>query len=612
MLRRRKPEPLSDENIEDSSYESSSPFDRPSIVKISRIPSNSHRRGLLSMSMVQRKRSISSPRDIDEVFFQGGMDFLSDVYDDSSDSAPIIYDPPLSTPERASVQGSIPPLKEDIKENIVDGEYDEEYTSWDVAVIIFFVVITGCISSILFEFLVQVHSSAALLAALVLHLWIILTSLPNAWEYITHARIPHYWHVAIVGLSFTFILFKAYALDKLSMPVFIACSNLQLAIGLGVGTMFFGKTFSRGQYIGVLVVTAGCVLTAMPRADTAPPPDTQDTPNEISSTLMNLITGISYLFISLLAVSLMIPLGSVLVQKYEAHIQEQIFLQHLFSLPLFAARYHDLQPAILKVLSPSPYDITLGIVTIPASLGLLVGTAVFANINRYYTLELSVATNAMVSQLVNTGQKTLVLVLTMVYLYAPPYPAWYVWCGVALQTVGSLYYMSDSFSDTTESTFKPNTCRSRLARVNWDGSHIDLGLSVADMRQLRRVARVDVTGKLVRCVSDSLMPETLQRIVEEQDDYDDINPFPSRHSLSAAIPAPVQYLSSPGNRSSLSTSPPPPPSSSETPTSVEEDSLSVELTSLGGGSRLCRMRSISCDDAKVSVAQSRRLQREDS
>lgn len=492
--------------------------------------------------MLQRKRSASSPRDIGEVFFRAEMDFLSDVFDDSSDTRavaqlPTVLESPAESDDHSSPTKVIAFGVESKEKNEDD---EDENSTWDIAMTIIFVIASGTISSIFFELLLSVDSSASLLAALFLHIWIIMTSMNNAKEYLLSPKIPLYWHLIIVTLSFGFILFKSYALEKLSMPVFIACSNLQLAVGLFVGTVIFGKTFSRGQYIGVTAVTIGCVLAAIPRDNSSDMKNEDDLLLPPSSPV-DLIRGICYIMLSLMSISIMIPLGSTLVQKYEANIQEQIFLQHLLSMPLFILRYKDLEPTLMRVITPSTSDFVFGFgIVIPCSIVFLCGTTIFANVNRHYTLELSLVTNPMISQLVNTAQKTIVLVFSMVYFHAPPYPQWFIWLGVVIQTMGSLYYMRDSFSNQHNAsfTFKPNTSRSRFSMVQWDGSTIDLGLSASDVRHLRSLAKKTTRGKMCRCASDSLMGDVLEKIEDEEyNDYDDIDIHTqrsNRHTFSSS------------------------------------------------------------------------------
>jgi drug/metabolite transporter (DMT)-like permease len=638
MLRRRRASPFTLDSPVDIVETDELPTGPLSGVPSPVRRSNSHHRklsnSLLNMGTLQRKRSASSPRDIGDIFFRAEMDFLSDVFDDSSDTQAVIPLSPIieSTEENDQFNGATrdctPERVNKVShEEIKAEEEDEEATTWDIVVTIAFVIVSGCVSSVFFEVLLSIDSSAALLAALFLHLWIIMTSVNNAGEYLLSPKIPLYWHILVVALSFGFILFKSYALEKLTMPVFIACSNLQLAIGLFVGTLIFGKTFSRGQYIGVTAVTVGCVLTAIPRGGAS---DSLNTDNILPSNMGDLIWGICYILLSLLSISIMIPLGSMLVQNYEANIQEQIFLQHLLSMPLFAMRYKDLEPTLIRVFTPSPNDISIGFgIAIPCTIVLLAGTTVFANVNRHYTLELSLITNPMVSQLVNTAQKTIVLVFSMVYFHAPPYPEWFIWLGVIVQTLGSLYYMRDSFSNQNNAavTFKPNTSRSRYSLVHWDGSTIDLGLSASDVRHLRSLAKEKTRGKMIRCASDSLMPDVLGKIEGsiDYDDYDDLPLYPTRttrHTFSATDTIPFQQQAgtrydkekmspcnspprSPQQRIKFNKSPVPPSLSKSSSGGTddgggeEREAVAVPMTR--------RFRSVSCDDEDITAARARRV-----
>eukprot|EP00602_Paraphysomonas_sp_CaronLab_P013780 CAMPEP_0185039698 /NCGR_PEP_ID=MMETSP1103-20130426/36834_1 /TAXON_ID=36769 /ORGANISM="Paraphysomonas bandaiensis, Strain Caron Lab Isolate" /LENGTH=469 /DNA_ID=CAMNT_0027578697 /DNA_START=160 /DNA_END=1569 /DNA_ORIENTATION=+ len=438
-------------------------------------------------TMLQRRRSASSPRDIGENFFLSEVDLHSDIYDDTVDSDENVSDNEKILASTLSIADTT--------------SVDDSPSNTSLIMKIALAVISGFMSNVLFELLVEMEPSSSLLAALVLHIWIVAACLPNAGEYIAAPRIPMRWHALIVFLSFAFLYFKSVATLYLPMPVFIVCTNLQLVAGLVVGKYLFGRTFSASQYLSVVVISAGCILMTISSSGSAPGGAT------------NLPYGLSCIFVAILAISVMIPTGSMLIQRYNADVCEHIFLQHFLSLPLFALQWESLQPSLRVITSPEHSVNVLGF-SIPISIVLLLGTTLCAQANRYYTMEISVELNCLASQLVNNANKTLALVVSLVCFNAPPWPSAYVWAGVALQTIGSLVYVSSSFSDATTGDFKPNTRIKRLRRVSWSGAAISLGLSDSDLRHLRDVVKSNTEGKMHRSVSDSLMSEALQRIDE--------------------------------------------------------------------------------------------------
>ena len=433
--------------------------------------------------MLQRTRSASLPKDVGDFIFLGETDLHSDVYDDSVDKD-----------DTRSDRRSAPP-----PQNALQSETEKPLYNSDLLTKMFLVVASGAFSSILFEMLLRVDSDSALLSALLLHVWTVVIAIPHSYQYILSPKIPYYWHFLIVLLSFSFLLLKSFAIKRLPMPLLIVCSNLQLVFGLFVGKGLFNKTFSIGQYLGVVVITTGCIMITLASAK---PPTGNDQPSDKSMT--DILSGIGFITASITAIAIMIPTGSMLVQRYNADVQEQIFLQHFLALPLFAMQSDRIGPCVARVYHATNTWSLLEY-TIPVVPILLVGTTIFAHINRYLTMEVSVTVSPLASQLVNTSSKTIVLLVSMLHFNAPPYPTVFVWLGVVIQTIGSVVYVQSSYSDTNKSNFKPTTTKSRFRRVSWTGSQV-LSLSDKDVERLRDLADARRKQERVRRVaSDSVM-----------------------------------------------------------------------------------------------------------
>jgi hypothetical protein len=179
----------------------------------------------------------------------------------------------------------------------------------------------------------------------------------------------------------------------------------------------------------------------------------------------------------------------MIVQKYNADIEEQIFFQHFLSLPLFILQWEKIQPALNRLIfTHESVDavLTISNLSIPKVAFLLIGTTILAQVNRYLTMDLSLSLNPLLSQLLNAINKTIVLLVSMIYFNSPPYPSLFVWVGVLVQMVGSITYVQSSFADSTTGNFKPNKRITRFTRVSWTGKK--LGLSEKDLRYLREVA----------------------------------------------------------------------------------------------------------------------------
>ena len=359
---------------------------------------------------------------------------------------------------------------------------------------------SGIFSSVTYELMLKADHSISLVSSFFLHLYIILFSLPKAYLYLMSSKIPMSRHVMIVSLSFLFIYFKSLAIPILPMPVFIICTNLQLVVGSAVGRFIFKKTFIPLQYVGVLLISLGCLIITM----------VSSKEREQDGVEYNIPLGLVYMLLSIVSLSIMIPLGSTFVQQYNADVDEQIFVQHFLALPLFLMNWNTkILPVIKKLLfvenllntdeggmanyccykynvtvllfgwikkmlytvddqqdllfdcdessccsATSPYhnNITLSMygynisILIPTLLIYLILTTVFAQINRHYMMEVSIKSTSWMAQLVGSSTKTIVFMISALYFNAPPYPHYGVWVGLCTQVVGSYVYVKASFS----------------------------------------------------------------------------------------------------------------------------------------------------------------------
>lgn len=502
--------------------------------------------------MLQRTRSASLPRDLGEGYFLCEADFHSDVYDDTKEEEQVEQPQQVEQEEELVNQksegegrgerikskknlqvhfGSEPPEEEEpnpIERRIsfspippllsAKSSSSSSSSSYDIVVKAIVMIIAGALSSILYEMMLQIDKNSSLLAAFILHLWIVLFSIPNMYQHLFHPKIPIYYHLLIVTLSFTFLFLKSFAIKILPMPIIIVCSNMQLVLGLFVGKFLFNKTFSFNQYLSVFVITFGCTLITITSQDSF----------TSSLTLYEVLKGVFYILTAILSLTIMIPVGSLIVQKYNANIEEQIFYQHFLSFPLFILQWNRIQPSINQLIpfqssslsssSSSSSDSSLLLLTnensntiqfynisIPIILLLLISTTIFAQFNRYLTMEISLSLSPLLSQLLNTINKTIVLLVSMIYFNSPPYPTIIVWIGVVIQTIGSFVYVqssisppspvnsdtnstsnSNSKSQSSKTSFQINPRKSRFSRFSITGKR--LGISEIDLIRLKKIA----------------------------------------------------------------------------------------------------------------------------
>jgi drug/metabolite transporter (DMT)-like permease len=418
--------------------------------------------------MLQRNRSISLPKYAGDIIFQSESDFHSDVYDDTADDAALPPDmkaPPMIAASSGTSKTSV----------YIIGK-------------LLATLCSGSISSVFFMMLLKEDPGSSLLAAFVLHLCVIIASLPTAGQHIFSPKIPYYRHGMIVCLSFGFVFLKSYAVQMLPMHIIFVMSNLQLVIGLFVGKYLFEKRFSMGQHIAVVLICVGCTLQTLPTLESS------EQSEEFS--LTTILLGILLMGASMLSMSIMIPFGSKMVQQYDANVQEQMFLQHFLSMPLFALQHEKISAAIYRVCNGDSYLDISGFI-IPTAVLLLIATSALGQFNRNLSMELSLDIGAMSSQLVNTVHKTISLLLSLFFFNSTATSmtileimhstSYYIWAGLVVQTVGSIWYVQSSYTENPKSTFRPSKSANRLSRVSFTGE-TKLGLSTDDISRLRKLA----------------------------------------------------------------------------------------------------------------------------
>jgi hypothetical protein len=483
--------------------------------------------------MLKRRRSASLPRDLGDSFFIGESDFHSDIYDDTNDDE---FTPIPGTEMKNETNVNLISRESQIEEKRVSVSLQSKLFSLNMIMKIIFMIVTGACSSILYEMVLKIDNGSSLFAAFVLHVWIVLISLPNAVHYLYQPKIPIYFHLLIVTLSFSFLFLKSFAIQLLPMPIIIVCSNMQLVLGLVVGKLLFKKIFCQMQYLSVLAITVGVIVITLSSSSSSSSSST-------SSSSLETLQGVLYILFAILSIAIMIPVGSMIVQRYNADIEEQIFFQHLLSFPLFFLQWHRIQPVIDRLYLSSLTATTLAdtsasstssvsmVITlwgfpIPIIFFLLLGTTILGQINRYLTMEISLSLNPLLSQLLNAINKTIVLLVSMIYFNSPPYPSLIVWLGVIIQTLGSVGYVQASFSETSSGNFKPNQRASRFSRSSSMMSpRFSLSLSnrggvisEMDLNHLRHLAAKKERERLIQEGNESLKLNAMNASEEREVD----------------------------------------------------------------------------------------------
>ena len=334
--------------------------------------------------------------------------------------------------------------------------------------LIIYSIITGTITGILFELFANEIPYATLLHTFVLHIWIIINGIftKSYYQYVFRPKIPLIWIIIIVILSYLFLYFKSQAMESLPMPTFIVCYNMKLFVSLIVDYIIFSVSIiSIKQVIGVILVTIGCVLITLQS-------HTFEKGKEYEMEY-NLTLGLTYATLSVITVSLMIPISNLAVTKnIGGTFEEVLFMKHLLSLPLIYPNMKKLEKGwqalqlsskVLTIEIPTSVVSTVSYlnklvhhglilievrheeelfcddtsvtssIDVPVALLCLIGAMILTPIHRKQISEISISTNSsVVGQLIACAVKTIVLLFLFMIL-----------CWNTVSSSKSLFYKSE-------------------------------------------------------------------------------------------------------------------------------------------------------------------------
>ena len=223
----------------------------------------------------------------------------------------------------------------------------------------FISILTGSTAGIFFELFANEIPHAALLSASLLHCFTILTSTlisTTGIHALLHGHIPFKWSLGIVILAYLFLNFKSLAMENLPMPVYIVCSNMKLLVSMVLDYFVFATpSISKGQIIGVIAVTFGCILITIESQSLS---DGKEYDIEY-----NIPIGLLYVSLSVVAVSLLLPLSNLAVTNHPGStFDELFFMQNFLSLPLFYPQLDKLFKSV-SVLSVSTKVLSIPVST---------------------------------------------------------------------------------------------------------------------------------------------------------------------------------------------------------------------------------------------------------
>jgi len=149
-----------------------------------------------------------------------------------------------------------------------------------------------------------------------------------------------------------------------------------------------------------------------------------------------LLLGVSEMFGALLALTLLSLLVKEAFSRHGESVEEQLFMQHLFGLPLFllGGQWRQIGPRAVAWATGGDWRTVLLLV---ANMALTFG-------DRKLAVQVAGrAPNVLIVQLVETLKKFLSMLLSAL-LAAPPWPAVSFWLGALLLVLGTVQYLTAS------------------------------------------------------------------------------------------------------------------------------------------------------------------------
>jgi len=261
------------------------------------------------------------------------------------------------------------------------------------------------------------------------HVFTVAISLPVAGRLVKGLTIPIRYHAGCVFLSFLFNYLKSDAFARLPTPIAMLLMNLQMLVGMIVQSTVFGQQFSVAQISGCLVVTLGVGVAGNSSRGEADPGE-----EEVSS--LQYFIGCSELLGGLVALVLLGALVKMAFSAHGPHVDEQIFVQNILSVPLFmvGGQWDLIGPKLGQWYDDGAMILVL----------LLVGNLALTYVgNKARVLFASRAPNVLLVQLIETLTRFVSLLAT-VFINAPPFPTAGFWLGSVVLTLGTLQFLTAS------------------------------------------------------------------------------------------------------------------------------------------------------------------------
>lgn len=292
-------------------------------------------------------------------------------------------------------------------------------------------VVLGALSVVPYNRLLAADTGCPLFISFVTHIFFVAVNLPRAGTLLLRQQIPFRYHAGCVVLGYLFNALKSSASARLPPALAAVLLNLQMLVGVALQSLAFGKRYTLQQLSGCVAVALGvAVAGAAARVSRHGSQDAAPTPPD------QLMLGCVEMLGALSALSLLTSVIKVAFERYGAHADEQILMQHLCGLPLFllGGQWHLIGPRLQQWVAGGDWWIAFLLLS---NLALTFG-------NRATFVRMSAASpNVLTTQLMETLNKFACLVLTAL-MNAPPFPPAFFWLGTVVLVAGTAQYLNAS------------------------------------------------------------------------------------------------------------------------------------------------------------------------
>lgn len=292
-------------------------------------------------------------------------------------------------------------------------------------------ILLNVLSVVPYVRILAVDPSSPLFIAFVTHIFVVVINLPKVPQLLGSRKLPLHYHAAFVGLAYTFNFLKSDAFSRLPTAVGMVLMNLQMLVGMSIQGLAFKQRFSLPQMSGCAIVTAGVAMAGLAaRGSSASSGSSAGAPQG------QFLLGVVEILGSLAALVLLSALVKVAFCRYGECVDEQLFMQHLFGIPLFfvGSQWSKIGPKITEWVAKGD---TLLVAMLLANLAFT-----FAG-SKARVLFAGRAPNALLVQLVETLTKFISLFVTAL-VNAPPFPPMAFWGGSGVLILGTLQFLTAS------------------------------------------------------------------------------------------------------------------------------------------------------------------------